>query len=476
MNFTKKFNFNNLLDIDWTKPPFIYILFLTFLATRIPLLNLGYGYDGDAWRVAVSAYVLKNYNIYHTSRFPGYPLPEFVNSVYINYGWIATNSVTMILSFLSVFFFAKIITYLKVKNKGMLTITYAFMPILWINSTNTMDYMWGLSLLIISWYLLIKEHYLLSGAIMGLAISCRCTLVMFLLPINYLMWENTKNIKEIIRFNLVAGIISATIYAPLWTKYGLGFLTYASANFTFIHYIETLGYNVYSGFGILPIITCLVGFFFSAKKLIVKVINKDKYIIFLLLSIVPTIVLYFKVPYEAGYLIPAIPFGLILIEKLYNNKLFVLLCIFLLVNSIITVGAISIDNNGNPKFKTIDEGMIQQDVNNRIHAMQYSEQIKNAKINHSAVVVRGYVPNIHYLSLKSGNYTKEGRLDIENDVHTENFVDPDKDVGYFYELNFEEFKELQKKGYAIYYTKVAERKADYDMKFFGGIPIETVFI
>jgi len=85
MNYTKKFNFNDLVEIYWTKSPFVYILFLTFLATRVPLLNLGYGKDPDAWRTAVSSYLLKNYNIYHTSRLPGYPLPEFVNSLYINY-------------------------------------------------------------------------------------------------------------------------------------------------------------------------------------------------------------------------------------------------------------------------------------------------------------------------------------------------------------------------------------------------------
>lgn len=469
MNYTKKFNFNDLVEIDWTKSPFVYILFLTFLATRVPLLNLGYGKDPDAWRTAVSSYLLKNYNIYHTSRLPGYPLPEFVNSLYINYGWIATNSVTMILSFLSVFFFAKIITYLKVKNKGILTITYAFMPILWINSTNTMDYMWGLSLLIISCYLLIKEQYLLSGVMMGLAISCRVPFVVFLLPINYLMWENTKNIKEIIRLDLVAGIVSTAIYAPIWTEFGLGFLTYVSTSFTFIRYIETFGYLVYSGFGVLPIIICLIGFFFSAKKLVTQVINKDKYTIFLLLSIVPTIALYIKVPYEAEYLIPAIPFGLILVEKLYSSKLFALLCIFLLLNSIITVGAVSIDNNMDLKFKIIDEGMIKKDYDDRIYQMQYSEQIRNAKINHSAVIIYTYLPVVQYLNLKSGkNYTKGGYFDTE------------KDVGYFYLPSFEELKELQKKGYTIYYGGTIEKRIEsqigYDMKLFGGLPIETVFI
>ena len=465
MNLTKKYNLTDLLEVSWVKAPFSYILSLAFLMTRIPLLNLGYGKDPDAWRVAVSALYLKHYHIYQTSRFPGYPLSEFVNSIVIQYGWVVTNSITMMLSLASVITFGKILDIIEIEKRGLLTVTYAFMPILWINSTNTMDYMWGLTLLIISWYFSLKKNYLLSSILMGLAISSRINLVLFLLPFTYLVWKETRNIREVIYFNLGASIIPIIMFSPLWTKYGLGLITYVQENFTLISYIEQVGYYIYSGFGLLPIIIFLMGLLISAKKLIMQVLNGNEEIIFLLLTIVPTLILYLKAPYATEYLIPVLPFGLILVGKLYSSRLFSLLCILLLLTSVVNVGFISIDDNGKPEFKIIDEGDIKKDIDERIHRMQYSEQIRSSKINHSVVVAYYYLPNIQYLNLNSGkNYTKKGYLDIDNDVE------------YLYSLNMEEFEEFKKEGYTIYYVKRWEREAGYDIKGLGGVPIETRFV
>ena len=73
----------SLLDLDWLEKPYVFILVFSFILSRIPLLNLGFGADADAWRIANSAFDLRYSHIYHTSRFPGYPLPEYVNSIVI---------------------------------------------------------------------------------------------------------------------------------------------------------------------------------------------------------------------------------------------------------------------------------------------------------------------------------------------------------------------------------------------------------
>jgi hypothetical protein len=300
---------------------------------------------------------------------------------------------------------------------------------------------------------------------MGLAISSRINLVIFLLPFTYLAWKETRNIKKVIYFNLGAGIIPIIMFGPLWIKYGLRLITYVQVNFTLISYIEQVGYYIYSGFGLLPIIIFLIGLLISAKKLIIQVLNGNEEIIFLLLTIVPTLILYLKAPYAAEYLIPVLPFGLILVGKLYNSKLFSLLCILLLLSSVVNVCSISIDDNGKPEFKIIDEGAIKKNIDERIHRMQYSEQIRSSKINHSIVVAYYYLPFIQYLNLNSGkNYTKKGYLDIDNDVE------------YLNSLNMEEFEEFKKKGYTIYYVKRWEREAGYDIKGLGGVPIETRFV
>ena len=158
-------------ECDWTEIPQIFILTIIYLISRIPFLNLGFGVDPDAWRIANSAFDLNNFLIYNTSRFPGYPLPEYANSLLINYGWVATNSLTMIISLIAILMFAKILKEIEVENKGLIIITFAFMPLIWINSVNAMDYMWNVTFIILSWYFIIKNHHLLAGLMMGLAIA-----------------------------------------------------------------------------------------------------------------------------------------------------------------------------------------------------------------------------------------------------------------------------------------------------------------
>ena len=166
-----RINVGRFLDLDWTKKPYIFLLTLLFVISRAPLLNLGFGSDPDAWRVADSALDLHYFSTYHPSRFPWYPLYEFFNSLIINYGWLATNVATMIISLISVIVFAKILNELNIKNKGLLVITYAFLPILWINSASTMDYVWALTFILFTWFFIIKKQYLLTGFMMGLAID-----------------------------------------------------------------------------------------------------------------------------------------------------------------------------------------------------------------------------------------------------------------------------------------------------------------
>lgn len=153
-----RISLNDLLDLEWTKIPYILVLITLFLLSRIPFLNLGFRVDPDAWRIAGSAFDLSYFHVYHPSRFPGYLFPEYFNALLIHYGWIATNAATMVISLISVVVFAKILNELNVKNRGgVLVITYAFLPILWINSTVTIDYMWALAFILLTWLFILNS-------------------------------------------------------------------------------------------------------------------------------------------------------------------------------------------------------------------------------------------------------------------------------------------------------------------------------
>ena len=271
----------SLLDLDWTKSPHIFFLILLFILSRIPLLNLGFGVDPDSWRIANSAFDLRCLHIYNTSRFPGYPLPEYINSFIIDHGWVATNSVTMILSLLSVIFFARILKDLDVKNKGLLVLTYAFLPILWINSTNTMEYMWASTFIIVAWFFILKNRYTFAGLIMGLAIGSRITSAILIFPFFYLIWIKNRRCRDCFYFIFPTITVSSLLFLPLFIQHGLKFLTYYPGNVNLID----IGYSICGEFGKIAVFFGLIVLLLSLKVLFKEITAKNKDIVFLLSTI-----------------------------------------------------------------------------------------------------------------------------------------------------------------------------------------------
>ncbi|OEC84690.1 MULTISPECIES: hypothetical protein [Methanobacterium] len=432
-----RISLNDLLDLEWTKIPYIMVLITSFLLSRIPFLNLGFGVDPDAWRIAGSAFDLSYFHVYHPSRFPGYPFPEYFNALLIHYGWIATNAATMVISLISVVVFAKILKELNVKNKGLLVITYIFLPILWINSTVTMDYMWALAFILLTWFFIIKKQYALAGLMMGLAIGSRITSVVFILPFIYLILVKNKEIKKIIYFFVATCLTALTLFLPLYLQYGLNFISYYPTQ-TGILFIW---YDLTYYFGILAVLFGLIVIILSSEKLFENIIKKDELTIFLLFSIFLVVFLYIGTPYEMAYIIPAIPFGLVLLSKISKRKLFGILCIFLVLNSFISFGLSS------SLFPVIGNGAVISDAEIRaVITGDIDEVTRN--INNSIIISGEYFPIMVYIYEKSQNNSQIigfGKNDYGMHWNHE------KNVGYVYMTPLNEIEHWQKKGYKIYY-------------------------
>ncbi|MDH3366068.1 MAG: glycosyltransferase family 39 protein, partial [Thermoplasmata archaeon] len=301
-----------LIDLDWTSCPNLLILIALFTISRVILLNTGFGLDADAWRIANTAHDLNNLQVYHTSRSFGFPLPEIIDSLVINYEWVATNSLTMVLSLVSVIFFAKILNEWNVENKGIIVVAYCFMPILWINSANSMDYMWALTFIILSWFSVLKDKYLLAGVMLGLAIGSRMTSAVFVLPLLYLISERTSIVKDSMRLVLGMMLTSFVLFLPVFLQYGTEFLSGDAVGTDLVRSILIAGKHL----GILSVVLILAVLVSSGKKLIQNLRSKDRITVFLSLSICLFLIVYFIAPYEVGYLIPVIPFGLLLLGKI----------------------------------------------------------------------------------------------------------------------------------------------------------------
>ena len=451
-----RINVGKFLDLDWTKKPYIFILTLLFIVSRVPLLNLGFGSDPDAWRVADSAFDLHYFGIYHPSRFPGYPLYEFFNSFIINYGWLATNIATMVISLISVFIFAKILKELDIKNKGLLVITYAFLPILWITSASTMDYMWALTFILFAWFFIIKKQCFLAGFMMGLAIGSRVTSVALILPFIYLILTETKNVKNAIYYVVIAIVTSIILYLPLFFQYNLNFLTYYLNDMTIIHVLLNINYS----FGILAVSFGLMLLMLSFKSLLDNILKKDSFTLFLLFFIGIVLILFIKAPYEVAYLIPAVPFLLILLNNISKKQFFAVFCILLISNAFISFASLNDPN-------IVEGGLIMHDIEFRDTLLQM-QVVTNSNITDSVIITGEYLYALSYFYEKSSKNPKLMGMIGGGNFETKEKWNFEKNVDYIYFAPLAKIKELQNKGYKIYYIgnstlRITNSSYSYDL-------------
>ena len=434
-----KYYIKKFLDLDWTKKPYIFFMIISFVLSRVPLLNLGFGSDSDSWRVAISAFDLHYFGIYHPSRFPGYPLPEFFNSLIINYGWLATNIATMILSLISVIIFAKILKELNIKNKGLIVITYAFLPILWVNSASTMDYMWALTFIMFTWFFIIRKQYALAGLIMGLAIGSRITSSLLILPFVYLILSENKRINDVIYYLIAAIMTSLILYLPLFLQYNLGFLTYQPVLMGAL----AIFLDVCQNFGLLAVIFALILFILSSKSLLHKVFEKDTLTLFLLFSVGIVFILYVKTPYEVAYLIPAVPFLLILLNNITKEKFFIILCILLISNSFVSFTLVDSSN-------ITREGIITKDMAIR-YTIAQTQSVLTSNMTNAVIITGEHLPSLNYFYEKLNKDQKFLLTKNGNSLGISGYENSGKNVKYVYLIPLDELKKLQKEGYKIYY-------------------------
>ena len=104
----------------------------------------------------------------------------------------STNSLTLLVSLVGVWFFARIVRELGLPNRALIVAGFAFTPLLWINGMTTMDYMWALTFILASYYFLIKEQTGWSALLLGCAAASRSTSLLMIVPFLVYLWRDGR--------------------------------------------------------------------------------------------------------------------------------------------------------------------------------------------------------------------------------------------------------------------------------------------
>ncbi len=481
--------FDSAVDLEFTRFWPFAVLALVYVASRAYWLNLGYGTDPDAWRVAMVAEHLWAEGEYFPSRLPGYPLHEFVTAAFVKQGWIWTNLTTVLISLTGVYVFAALAKKLELPNRGALTLGFAFAPLLWINSVMTMDYMWALTFLLAAYLTLLDERPTAGGILLGIAAGFRLT-SMFMLPVFLLLIWRMRFRDQGRTFAIAALATTMLVYAPVFMTYGLDFLNFYDQDVHIEEFIKRLGKD---GLGIIGGLTVLAALLLSAKRLLRLPgdLLRDANVLVWAVAIGVVFASYTRLPHEIAYLIPVFPFGFFLMARYLSRPLLVTALVVIVAAGFVDLT--SPDDTTGISASTftsarVGKGMLLSDVDTLRNQKEFAEELRKLTVSHRAIVLPAVVVvGFIYPELVS-LYRDELEIAIleKDESAISQLSDKGRacdpacnvrpDIEYVWLLEFDEFQHYLDSGRTVYYTDDAARSTysvyGYRLGYFGALELQ----
>jgi hypothetical protein len=380
---------------------------LLVLISRLFFIDAGYGSEEDAWGYAVNALLMAKTHVYGYARTPGHPVLEFIYAeLPIKEAWLF-NVFTALLSSMAVGFFYQICKKLKTDAfAGALML--AFTPVFYIHSSNAMDYNWALSFILAAFYFILKRKKNTSACMIALAVGCRITSGAVLLPFSIYLYFQKKNNMEVVRYVVLTLILCLLVFSPVILRYGSSFFGYVNQ----FGYPPVLKSLYKASFGVWG----TAGFLLTAVLLLWSLTNffnhnyqrQYKHVLWVcLLTVLLFSLTYAYEPHKSAYLMPVVPFVLLLILILIENKKWIYACTGALISSCFFMGINLADENRSAKpsdwafVTTINnqkvsfdflKGSVQDDYEKRKARMNYVNEVVSASLAlpDKNIVVCGY--------------------------------------------------------------------------------------
>jgi hypothetical protein len=324
---------------------FLLIASLTFLS-RLPFLDAGYG-DNDAWRVAQAARDIATHGEYVASRLPGYPLQEVVSALFWSYGPVGLNALSAAASAIAVAFFALILQRIKAPWPTLGAAALAFVPIVYDVSTMALSDVWALAGLLAAFYFALGGKSRCAGIALGLAAGSRLTTAAALIPLIVVLWGDMQS-RKLRLANLVgaAVLVGIVLYLPVFARYGTGFLHFTedpNPSISAIGSRTTVGvWGLLGCFGLLGAFVAAVVVPRSTVRRAAEAAREpSQWFLGAVLMIGAFALIYARLPEQARYLVPIVPFVILVMSRLLSRRIYAAVCCSLVVASFV-----SFDLNG----------------------------------------------------------------------------------------------------------------------------------
>ncbi|MCC6147261.1 MAG: hypothetical protein IT308_06800 [Anaerolineaceae bacterium] len=318
------------------------VLLIAFIL-YLPFLFLGYGSDNDTYNVLWTGFNFVRTLDYVPSRGPGFFVFEtiifFLNRLG---GSFLTNLAVMGMSLITLVGFLRLCRQFNVPHHSLLALILAVHPYYWVNSTCTMDYLFGIGFVFLGIVQVLRGKYFTGGAAMALGAGSRATSI--LIAAGFLIWYfivQPEARKKLIQTGAATAFFTLVFYLPPadFAEWTTRFLKPTVGGEEYWTPYLRLGRFVYKNiyfWGLLASIMLIwgvaLGFF---KRRFFSQSGQHGLPVLALVLILVYELFYWGIPTEPAYLLPTIPFWLILMGVAFKpdrRLLYLLLVVVFLAN------------------------------------------------------------------------------------------------------------------------------------------------
>jgi hypothetical protein len=295
---------------------------LLVLLTRLPWIWHGYGSDPDGYRVVATARALLHGGAYEPSRLPGYPGYEFLSVLTADGPPWTSNLVTALFSVAAFVLLALLLRQLNLRHYLLVAAGFAMVPVIYISSTCTMDYLPSVTLSLGAACALICHRSAVAtavaGLLLGLAIGCRLTAGAMALPLCVWLWLSRpprEALPASSTFGVIALGVAALCFLPVWRIYGTGFfLFYDNDDYPPLDVVLPRGTTqVWGPIGCAALLLAwgLLPWYRQYSRQQVSCPRKRAMLVVALGVCALYAAAFVRLPDEAGYLVPLVPWMLV---------------------------------------------------------------------------------------------------------------------------------------------------------------------
>lgn len=291
--------------------------FFTAFLFRLPFLFQGYGVEEDAWGHVLNIYEMLEQERYILSRLPSHPLYEgwlYLMS-FININPFTFNLGAALASSWAAMSFFRIYRHYRLPHQAWATLAFQSVPVIWLNGMTTMDYLFALALGLAAWRMVLKDRAVWAGLFLGLGIGFRMSTALWGLPL-LLLWKYRTGkplSKEALWFGATAAVTGILPYLVPYATYGLDF--FGTYDLPYPGLSKVLFKGIFGVWGPLGVLALMVGVAAWHRKAEAELLWTA------LLQIGLTAALFISLPEKSAFLIPAVPFVIIVLGAVSRGRL-----------------------------------------------------------------------------------------------------------------------------------------------------------